>query len=179
MLLNCGAGEDSWESLEKQGNQIVTGGKGAGHNFWNNNIAQGHSINWLELNGSKMADKSTLTRPQSLINTLNDTHKIAMTVQRHCQKTKEWIVALLEIFTLLTEKRCTTWELWVKFYLGQMKTAAQEAASQRALRDCSKAAVGESQYIRFGQRGSSIPWSTHFTKGFLLVMRVWCHHEGI
>ena len=30
-----------------------------------------------------------------------------------------------------------------------MRTAAQEAASQIALRDCSKSAVGESQYIRF------------------------------
>ena len=73
MLLNCGAGEDSWESLGKQGNQIVTGGKGARHNFWKNNIAQGHNINWLELNGSKMADKSTLIRPPSSINKLNNT----------------------------------------------------------------------------------------------------------
>ena len=32
-----------------------------------------------------------------------------------------------------------------------MRTAAWEAASQIALRDCSKAAVGESQYIRFGE----------------------------
>ena len=62
---------------------------------------------------------------------------------------------------------------------GKMRTAAQEAASQIALRDCSKVAVGESQYIRFWWRGSSILWSTQFTKGFLLVMRVWCHHEGV
>ena len=31
-----------------------------------------------------------------------------------------------------------------------MRSADQEAASQIALTDCSKAAVGESQYIRFG-----------------------------
>jgi len=37
----------------------------------------------------------------------------------------------------------------VSFIWGKMRTAAQEAASQRALRDCSKAAVGEGQYIRF------------------------------
>ena len=36
-----------------------------------------------------------------------------------------------------------------EFYLGQNEAAAWEAASQIALRDCSKAAVGESQYIRF------------------------------
>ena len=39
----------------------VTERKGARHNFWKNNIAQGHNINRLESTGSKMADKSTLT----------------------------------------------------------------------------------------------------------------------
>ena len=37
----------------------------------------------------------------------------------------------------------------LSFIWGKMRTAAWEAASQIALRDCSKAAVGESQYIRF------------------------------
>ena len=37
----------------------------------------------------------------------------------------------------------------VSYIGGKMRTAAQEAASQIALRDCSKAAVGESQYIMF------------------------------
>ena len=37
----------------------------------------------------------------------------------------------------------------VSFIWGTMKTAAREAASQIGLRNCSKAAVGESQYIRF------------------------------
>ena len=32
---------------------------------------------------------------------------------------------------------------------GKMRTAAQEAASQIALRDCSKVAEGKGQYIRF------------------------------
>ena len=62
---------------------------------------------------------------------------------------------------------------------GKMRTAAQEAASQIALRDCSQVAVGDSQYIRFWWRGSSILWSTQFTEGFLLVTRVCCHHEGV
>ena len=65
------------------------------------------------------------------------------------------------------------------FIWGKMRTAAREAASQKALRDCFKAAVGKSQYIRFWWRGLSIPWSTHFTKAFLLVMRLWYHHKGI
>ena len=37
----------------------------------------------------------------------------------------------------------------LSFIWGKMRTAAREAASQRALKDCSKAAVGEGQYTRF------------------------------
>ena len=65
------------------------------------------------------------------------------------------------------------------FIWGNMRTAAREAASQIALRDCSKAAMGEGQYIRFWWWGSSVTLNTYFTKAFLLVMRMWCHHEGI
>ena len=53
-----------------------------------------------------------------------------------------------------------------------MRTAAQEAASRIALRDWGKVAVGEGQHIRFWWRRSSIPWRPHFTKDFLLVMRL-------
>ena len=52
-----------------------------------------------------------------------------------------------------------------------MRTVAQETAPQIALRDYSKEVVGEGQYIRFW-------WIKHFTKGFLLVMKSWCHREG-
>ena len=41
----------------------------------------------------------------------------------------------------------------LSFIWGKMMTAAWEAAFQIALIDCSKAAVGESQYIRFWRRG--------------------------
>ena len=41
----------------------------------------------------------------------------------------------------------------LSFTEGKMRTAAREAASQTALRDCSKAAVGESQDIRSGEGG--------------------------
>ena len=60
-----------------------------------------------------------------------------------------------------------------------MRTATQETAPQIALRDCSKKAVGEGQYLRFWWRGSSVQPSTYFTTGFLLVTRSWCHQEGI
>ena len=57
----------------------------------------------------------------------------------------------------------------LSFTWGKMRTAAQEAASQIALRDCSKVAEGEGQYIRFWWRRSSIPWSTHFYKRFFVI----------
>ena len=71
----------------------VTGGKGPGHNFWKNDIAQGHDTNRLKSNESKMADKSTLSRPWPSISKLSDTTRGTMTVPKHCQKTKEWAVA--------------------------------------------------------------------------------------
>ena len=37
----------------------------------------------------------------------------------------------------------------LNFIWGKMRTAAREEASQKALRDCPKAPVGEGQYIRF------------------------------
>ena len=54
------------------------------------------------------------------------------------------------------------------FICGKMRTAAREAASQIALRVCSKAAVGEDQYIRFWWRGSLIPWDYSFYKRFFV-----------
>ena len=36
---------------------LETGGKGARHNLGKHDIAQGHSINWLESNGSKMTSQ--------------------------------------------------------------------------------------------------------------------------
>ena len=73
---------------------------------------------------------------------------------------------------LLTKKDVQLESCELSFIWGKMRTAAREAASQIALRNCSKGEVGERQYIRFWCRGSSIPRSTQFTKGFLLVMRV-------
>ena len=81
----------------------------------------------------------------------------------------DWVTLLS-----LSLERCEFSFIW-----GKMSTTAWVASSQIAVRDYSKAAVGGSQYIRFWWMGSSIPWNTHFTKGFLLVMRIWCHREGI
>ena len=47
--------------------------RGAGHNFWKNDIAQEHNINSLMSHGSKMAVKSNSTKPGSSICKLNAT----------------------------------------------------------------------------------------------------------
>ena len=60
-----------------------------------------------------------------------------------------------------------------------MRTAAWETAPQIALRECFREAVEEGQYKRFWWKGSSVLSSINFIKGFLLVKRSWCHHEGI
>ena len=52
-------------------------------------------------------------------------------------------------FTVSTKKDVQLENCELSFIWGKMRTAAQEAASQTALRDCSKAAAGESQYMRF------------------------------
>ena len=51
---------------------------------------------------------------------------------------------------LSTKKAVQLESCELSFIWGKMRTAAWEAASQIALRDCSKVAVGESQYIKFG-----------------------------
>ena len=57
----------------------------------------GQNINRLESHKTKAADK---TRPWSSISKWNDTPRGAMTVSRHCEKTKEWVVAqILKIST--------------------------------------------------------------------------------
>ena len=67
----------------------------------------------------------------------------------------------------------------LSFIWGKMRTAAWEAASQIALKDCSKAAVGESRYISFGEGGVQYHEALILQKVFLLVLRIWYHHEGI
>ena len=77
------------------------------------------------------------------------------------------------------KKRCTTWELQVKFYLGQSEDCSLGGSISDSSERLLQSGSGESQYIRFWWRGSSMPWSTQFIKDFLLVMRIWCHYEGI
>ena len=49
----------------------------------------------------------------------------------------------------LTKKDTQVESCKLSFIWSKMRTAAQEVTLQIALRDCSKEAVGEGQYIRF------------------------------
>ena len=71
-------------------------------------------------------------------------------------------------------KRCTMWELQVLF--GAKWGLQPRKQPQRALRDCSKEAMREGQYIRFWWNGTSVQSDTYFTR---FSARSWCHHEGI
>ena len=52
------------------------------------------------------------------------------------------IKSIINSSIMCWNKFCTLWELWVKFYWGKNKTAAQETAFQMALRSCSKEVRG-------------------------------------
>ena len=75
------------------------------------------------------------------------------------------------------DAQCKSCEL--SFIWGKMRTATQETIPQIILRNCSKEVVGEDQDIRFRWRQSSMQSSAYFARGFLLVTRSCCHHEGI
>ena len=55
-------------------------------------------------------------------------------------------------YTWFWLKRCTAWELWVKFYLGQNENCSQETAPQVALRDCSKEALQAPLSLEFSRQ---------------------------
>ena len=63
-------------------------------------------------------------------------------------------------------KRCTTWELWILFYLGQNE-------------DCSPGDNTSDSSERLLQKNkeNTVQSSLHFTKSFLLVLRSWCYSD--
>ena len=93
-----------WLSLQKiiearfwawtgSGKEHETGGKGAGHNVWKNDIAQGHNINRLKSIESKMTSQiqvNLILNLQAKWYTLR-----CQEVPSHCQKTKEQVVPQL------------------------------------------------------------------------------------
>ena len=88
---------------------------------------------------------------------------------------RDWIYWLC----WLKKKRCTTWELWIRFYLGQNEDCSLEGSisdsSERLLQSSNG---GKSIYKVWVEREFSA-MKHSFTVFFLLIMRIWCHHEGI
>ena len=66
----------------------------------------------------------------------------------------------------------------LSFILGKMRTAAQEGASQIALKLLQSSSGGKSIY-KVLVKGNFKAMNHSFYKMFLLVMRISCHHEGI
>ena len=75
------------------------------------------------------------------------------------------------MFNLSTRKDEQFESCELSFIWGKMRTAAREAASQRALRDCSKAGGGKSVH-KVLVKGEFSALKHSFYKKFLLVMRV-------
>ena len=68
---------------------------------------------------------------------------------------------------MLTKKDVQLESYELSFIRGKMRTAVREAASQIALKDCSKAAVGESRYISFGEGGVQYHEALNLQKVFV------------
>ena len=79
--------------------------------------------------------------------------------------------------SIKNKKRRTTWELWIKFYLGKNEDfSLGDSISDNSERLLQSSNGGKSIYkvLVKGELNT-----TNYSKGFLLVMRIWCHHEGI
>ena len=93
---------------------------------------------------------------------------------------------IIRYFCMLTKKKkaqCESCEL--SFIWGQMRTIAQETASQIPLRKCPEEVAGRSVYLWFWGRGSNQNQSHIYCTRFLLVLwglllitRNRYHHEG-
>ena len=77
-----------------------------------------------------------------------------------------------------TKKRCITWVWQVMLYLGQNEGFCPGDSTSDGSEELLREVLREGQHIRFWWRGTLVQSSTWFTRGFLLGMRRWCHHEG-
>ena len=86
---------------------------------------------------------------------------------------------IILMFNLSTKKDVPIWELQAKYYLGENEDCSLEGSisysSERLFQSCSG---GRSIYTVL-LKGEFGTMRHVFTKGFLLVMRIWWHHEGI
>ena len=91
----------------------------------------------------------------------------------------------VQFYTMLTLKKCTTWELRVKFCLGQNEDCSPRDSTSDSSEKLLQRGSGEGQYVwDFGEGEVhtikhifSQKVSTSFMKLFLFMMNS-CHHEG-
>ena len=177
ILLNYGAGEDSWESLDCKEIQQVHPKKKSVLNIPWKGWCRSWNSNTLATWGEELTHwKSPWCWERLKVGGEGDDSRWAGWMASPTQWTLVWVKSGSWWWTggLVSMRLQRVGQDWLIDW-----TTAQETAPQIALRDCSKEAVGEGQYIRFWWRGSSMQWSTYFTICFPLVMRSWCHREGI
>ena len=80
--------------------------------------------------------------------------------------------SIVMVVSTKKDAQCESWEL--SFIWGKMKTTTSDNCEELLQRSHG----GRSRY-KIWWRQSSMQSSTYFTRGFLLVTRSWCHHEGI
>ena len=85
----------------------------------------------------------------------------------------------LTTLTMLTKKRCTTWELCVKFYLGQNEDCSPGGSISDSSERLLQSGGGGKSIYKVLVKGEFSAMKHSFYKRFLLVMRIWCRHEGI
>ena len=85
----------------------------------------------------------------------------------------------LSSWKLCQLKRCRTWELRVKFYLGQNENCSLKDSTSGSSEELFYSSSGGKSIYKILVKGSSVQWSANFKRGFLLVTRSWCHHEEL
>ena len=89
------------------------------------------------------------------------------------------VLISLSLTEVLTFKKCTMWELWVKFYLQQYEDWIQGDSTSDSSEKLFQKGRGKGQYIcDFGKGG--VHASKHvFCRKFLLVSRSFCQSQEI
>ena len=80
---------------------------------------------------------------------------------------------------LSTKNRCTSWELWVKFYLGQNEGHSLGGSISDSSERVLQSGNGGKSIYKVLVKGEYNAMKHSFYKRFLLVMGIWGHHLGI
>ena len=90
-----------------------------------------------------------------------------------------WNLSVSTAYKVSTQKRCTMWELRVKFYLKQTKDYRPGDSTSDNSDKLPQRGSGGRSISKIFVKGEFSAVKGLLYKGFLLVRRSWCHHEGI